>query len=86
MKKKKNKTEMTVHEMAVRLCEGGSVWIEGHLLSAQLATVALNCCLECKLDSICSPALVELCSGCDAYDRKSHYLVLQTASGHDEET
>lgn len=69
-------TDKVLHEKAVCLCEGGSVWFLGHLVKADTVTTE-NCgCDVCEMDSICRSEMVELCAECEAYDRKKHYLYL----------
>ena len=75
MKKKKQK-ELTVHEMAVRLCEGGSVWYLGHNLRAGIACSEDFPCDLCHVDCECHEQMAELCRQMDWYDGKRHYLIM----------
>ena len=66
----------SLHDLAVRLCEGAPVWFEGHnlvLIELPDEDDACNCC---HLDSICNQNIRELCVACDALVRKVHCLNL----------
>lgn len=67
----------SLHDLAVRLCEGGTVWYEGHSLVAKVIPAVSDVCNCCHLDSICNPNIRELCMECDSYDGKIHYLDLR---------
>ena len=75
MKKKKQK-ELTLHEMAVRLCEGGSVLYLGHNLRAGLTCSGEFSCNVCQMDSECRGEIAYLCREMDLYDGKRHYLIM----------
>lgn len=66
----------SLHDLAVRLCEGGTVWYEGHSLVAIEIPPEMDVCNCCHLDSICNPNIRELCIECDSYDGKVHVLNL----------
>ena len=77
MKKKKlSLLEMSLHEKAVRLCEGGVVYHCGHFFLARTAPDEVFSCDICELDSICGPEIAELCGMCEDYDGNCHYLTL----------
>lgn len=69
-------TDQELHEKAVRLCEGGSVWIQGHLVKTGTVTTEDCECYVCEMDSICRYGMIDLCAACDDYDGKKHYLYL----------
>ena len=73
---KKNKQEPSLHELAVRLCEGDTVYFEGHFIKAVKVPSGFSCCDECDLDSICRHPISYLCLECDNYDGESHLLKL----------
>lgn len=75
MKKKKHQ-EPTLHELAIRLCEGGTVYFEGHFLKAVKVPSGFSCCDECDLDSICHDTISSLCCECDNYVGEYHLLKL----------
>lgn len=66
----------SLHDLAIRLCEGGTVWFEGHCLRAIKLPDWADACNECNLDSICNHDIQELCLECDALVGKSHCLTL----------
>lgn len=73
MKKKKN---LTVHDKAVRLAEGGIVEIAGHFVKAEDVLGDVNPCYLCNMDSICNYEMVDLCAELDGYTRSPHVLRL----------
>lgn len=66
----------SLHDLAVRLCEGGAVWYEGHCLVAKELPDVDDACKCCHLDSICNQNIRELCVECDALVGKDHCLNL----------
>ena len=74
--KKKKQQEPSLHDLAVRLCEGGVVFFEGHSIKAKLAYEEVSCCEQCQMDSICNERIQDLCMECDFYDGHDHYLQL----------
>lgn len=73
MKKKPTKP-MSRHDMAVRLCEGGEVYFQGHWLKAIAVPEGENPCELCRMDCLCHFAMINLCAACDDYDRRKHLL------------
>lgn len=73
---KKKKQEPSLHDLAVRLCEGGTVYFEGHYFKAVTVPGGFSCCDECELDSICHGLISSLCLECDYYEGGSHLLKL----------
>lgn len=68
--------KMSLHDMAVRLCEGGHVWIDGHYVGAKEVPNDVTPCDECGMDSVChfgSP-MCHLCKECDWYTNTPHLL------------
>lgn len=77
MKKKKLDTVgMSLHEKAVRLCEGGVVFHCGYFFQAQTVSDIETPCDRCHLHSICRPEIAQLCAECDLYEFKGHYLTI----------
>lgn len=66
----------SLHDLAVRLCEGDTVWFEGHSLKAVEVAEDLNPCYECDLDSVCVYDVQVLCDECDRYTGTKHLLKL----------
>ena len=70
----KNIEEYDLHARAVRLCEGGAVPCSGHFVVLRNAPEGFTSCCMCKMDSACDLEMHDLCSECDDYDHKRHYL------------
>lgn len=68
--------EMTIHDKAVRLCEGGAVWCMGHYVKAQVFQMDYLPCIDCNMMSICQDELWDLCVECDNLTNENHMLVL----------
>lgn len=68
--------EMSLHDMAVRLCEGGRVFIGGYYVGAKELPNDVFPCDECKMDCIChiGEPLCDLCHECDEYTHTPHLL------------
>ena len=64
----------SLHDLAVRLCEGGHVWLEGHSFRAIEVPLGFDSCCECELDSVCHGPIAELCRECEAYSGKTYLL------------
>lgn len=71
---KKRTKQMSLHDMAVRLCEGGEVFFQGYWLKSATVPIEVNECDVCPMDRICNFAMINLCSACDNYDRRNHLL------------
>lgn len=72
MKKVKN-----LHELAVRLCEGGCVDFFGHAIRAKVVYAVDDCCCHlCEMDSICDNNFTDLCAECDGITHQKHILYL----------
>lgn len=67
----------SLHGLAVRLCEGGAVWYEGHNFVAKVLSDMEDACNYCQLDSICNHNIEKLCAECDALVGKKHCLALR---------
>lgn len=70
MKQKK----MTLHEKAVRLCEGGVVKCSGHYVRAKEIHPGFTACMECSMDSACDLEMSNLCDECDSLTHTKHIL------------
>ena len=70
------KKTLSLHDKAVRLCEGGVVEFQGHFIRAGEYYGDGNPCYECNMDSICSNGMVELCAECDEVTDSKHILIL----------
>ena len=77
MKKKSHYDNTTaLHEMAVRLCEGGQVYYLGHFWTTKVVETDDFPCDVCEVDSECHPPLIDLCTEVECYDNKRHILVM----------
>lgn len=72
----KKRKEMTLHDKAVRLVEGGTVECAGHFVKAKAVKIDDFPCYDCNLDSICRDELCDLCTECDNLTYKNYMLVL----------
>lgn len=72
----KQKKKMTLHDYAVRLCEGGQIWFNQHSIRTEIALGECDTCMLCKMDCICNEDFQELCIECESITHKPHILVL----------
>lgn len=75
---KKSMKKESLHDLAVRLCEGGTVEYEGLCLRSKNVESGFISCNECQMDSACSGGMSDLCMECDLTDHKTHYLEFAT--------
>lgn len=68
--------ELTLHGKAVRLCEGGAVWVSGLQVKAKRVPEDLFACEHCAMDSACDKEMCDVCAECDAYGRCKHILYI----------
>ena len=68
--------KMSLHDKAVRLCEGGRVRIAGHYVGAKELPNDVFPCDECKMDCLCHSGepMCDLCHECDEYTNTPHML------------
>lgn len=78
MKKTKKTKTPTLHDLAVRLCEGGQVEVQGLVIRAIDVVDGFNPCYWCEMDSLCNVTIADLCFECDVYHNHSHLLKLVT--------
>lgn len=71
MKKKK---EVSLHALAVRLCEGGVVWFQSHQIRAIECFYDDNPCTVCTMDSECRMSMTDLCAECESITGKRYCL------------
>jgi hypothetical protein len=65
----------TLHDLAVRLCEGGVIDYGGYALKAKDVGHEENPCYLCSMDCVCNMAMTDLCAECDAVTRTKHILM-----------
>lgn len=68
--------EKELHTLAVRLCEGGAVWVSGLMVRAKRVPEEECACQLCKMDSACDKEMCDLCAESDGYDHHKHILYL----------
>lgn len=72
----KQKKKMTLHDYAVRLCEGGTIWFNQHQIRAARVLGPGSPCMMCEMDSICDDKFIDLCNECDQITHESNILIL----------
>lgn len=72
----KKKKEMSLHDKAVWLCEGGTVKCMGHYVRAKAIKTDDLPCIHCTMDSICRDEMCDLCAECDGIKDNEYVLVL----------
>lgn len=70
----KSEHNLSLHEKAIRLCEGGVVDIDGHAVRAVECPHVENPCMVCEMDSACRMDMTDLCGECEAITQKRYYL------------
>ena len=75
-KRKSRKEQQTLHEMAVRLCEGDVVWFQSHSIKAVEVKGFYSPCDICDMDCLCNDEMIDLCSECGYYSNKMYRLKL----------
>ena len=73
MKKKK---EMSMHDLAIALCEGRNVWFQNHTIRMRRLQPCFDGCDACELDCLCTQEMCNLCSECAILSGSHCYLEL----------
>ena len=73
---KTTKKELSDHDKAIRLLEGGLVEIDGLVFSIDEAGPEDDPCYSCELDSICSQNILNICMEADKITRTYHRMIL----------
>lgn len=73
---KKKSKEPTLHDLAVRLCEGDCVEFSGLVIRAKDVPEYECACFLCEMDSLCDKQMRDLCEEVDFYHDHGHYLEL----------
>lgn len=76
--RKENKKVNSLHEKAVRLCEGGIVEVDGLSVKLRLDKYIFDPCIVCEMDSLCHKGndICDLCEECDSLIKEDCYLIL----------
>lgn len=76
MKLKQNERKSnSLHELAIRLCEGGVIDFGGYTLKAKDVGNEENPCYLCSMDSVCRMEITDLCAECDGITHTKHILM-----------
>lgn len=75
MKKTKSKA-ISLHDLAIALCEKRNVWFHCHTIRLVEVVGDGNPCDLCDMDCLCDMEMVDLCSECYAILRKPCILKL----------
>lgn len=80
---RKMEKEMSIHNKAIRLVEGGIVEVDCLCIKLSYALDEFDPCLECKMDSLCymGTEMCYVCQECDMITGKACYLTLVEADG-----
>lgn len=70
--------EKSVHDIAIRLVEGGIEEIDGLYFALRHEKYIFDPCFVCELDSIChrGKRIMDVCEECDAITNEDCFLVL----------
>ena len=71
---KKQLKEMSLHDKAIRLLEGGVVACNGHVVRAIEVVGDDIACHYCEMDLACYDEMVDLCTECDKISHTRHLL------------
>lgn len=76
--------EMSVHDKAIRLLEGGIVDVDGHAVRLSDAMDIYDPCLECEMDCIChfGNEMHLVCRECDIISGNDWFLCLVKPDEH----
>lgn len=78
MRDKISKKAISIHKLAIALCEKRNVWFHGHTIRL-VEVVGDKCpCDLCDMDSICDMEMVDLCGECYAVLKRPCLLKLVT--------
>ena len=69
------KVTNSLHELAVRLCQGDTINFGGYALKAKDVGHEENPCFLCEMDCVCDMQLTDLCAECDSITRTKHILM-----------
>ena len=64
-----------LHELAIRLCEGGIVEYGAYSLKAKDLGHEEDVCLLCCMDCVCDINMSDLCAECDSITHSKHILM-----------
>lgn len=71
---KKSIKKESLHDLAVRLCEGDTVEFNGLYLKSNTVSSGNISCWACQMYGACTVRFSELCMECDLTDHKTHHL------------
>ena len=78
--KSKAMKQLTIHEKAIRLIEGGQVDVDGHCVRLKISSEWWDVCFLCEMDCLCTAGseMDSVCQECDNITQKHCYLELVT--------
>ena len=76
--------KQSIHEKAIRLLEGGIVWVEGHSVKLVQLPYVSDPCFSCEMDCLCHVGgdICSLCVECDSISNMDCLLMLVDASSY----
>ena len=77
--KQKRSSELSIHDLAIALCEKRNVWFNGHTLRLVELIDNGSSCELCDMDCLCDKEVAQLCWECDTLLRKPCCLELVTS-------
>lgn len=78
MRKKTSKKAISIHELAIALCEKRNVWFHNHTIRLVELFAGDDPCFFCDMDCLCDMEMVELCGECYSILRRPCLLKLVT--------
>lgn len=72
----KEKEKDHLHNLVIRLLEGGHVWFNQHMIKAVHVSDEETPCFVCEMDSICDNPMCNLCCELDEYGKGQYHLKL----------
>lgn len=78
MRGKIGKKAISIHELAIALCEKRNVWFHNHTIRLVEVIGDSNPCELCDMDCLCDMEMVDLCGACYALLKRPCLLKLVT--------
>lgn len=77
------KQELSIHDKAIRLLEGGIVDVDGHAVKYGGRGLLFRPCYKCKMDCLChnGTEMAAVCAECDSITGHDCYLCLVVSDG-----
>lgn len=78
MKQSRLKKAVSIHDLAIALCEKRNVWFHNHTIRLVEVVGDSSPCELCDMDCLCDMEMLELCDQCSTLLRKQCLLKLVT--------